>query len=114
MDGLASLNDLHWYGTLATHWIASKKLLPLLDGYFFSPEYFHVGTDNELTARCQMAGKYTHAPDAIVIHQTPVQGDPGAEWDDVYRLAWRPDRVEQDRALLARRAKELGFEAWIK
>ncbi len=40
--GLVGLNDMAQDGELfATHWVASKKLLPFLDDEFFCTEYFH-------------------------------------------------------------------------
>jgi glycosyltransferase involved in cell wall biosynthesis len=109
MDGLVALNDLYWHGRIATHWVASKRLLPALDGYFFWPEYKHLAADNELTGRCRKLGKYAYAEDAVVIHNTPAQGDPGAKWDEVYLLAWSKENVRHDRELLAKRLGTLGL-----
>lgn len=106
-DGLVGLNDGIWQkGELATHWLASKKLLPLLDGEFFHTGYAHVGCDNELTARCQLAGKYAWAEKAKLKHNHPVK----IGWDKldpVHTLAYA--NVEADRALLRERAARMGF-----
>jgi hypothetical protein len=88
--------------------MASRSLLPKLGGEFFHTGYSHVGCDNELTARCMKMGKYAWAEEVLVEHRHPAL-DPTL-WDDVYREAWRPDRVAADRALLATRSKELGFK----
>ena len=109
MDGLIGLNDMYWHGEMATHWLASKKLLPMLGGEFFHTGYFHTGCDNELTERCRNAGKYVWAEEAIVYHDHPLQTG-FKEIDDVYKLAYRKDRMEHDRDLLYKRSKKLGFK----
>ncbi len=117
MDGLVGLNDGYWEGEFATHWLASKKLLPMLDGEFFNCDYFHTGCDNELTERCRKAGKYVWAPKAEVFHDHPVQkGFHDEDMDDVYRLAYRADHHQHDLDLLAHRSVVLGlrFKAFCK
>lgn len=106
-DGLVGLNDGIWAkGEIATHWLASKKLLPSLDGEFFHTGYHHAGCDNELTGRCQLLGKYAWAGDARLTHNHPVKHG----WDkadEVHKLAY--SRVEDDRKLLKARAAKFGF-----
>ena len=102
MDGLVGLNDGYWNGELATHWLASKKLLPHLDGEFFHTGYYHAGCDNELTERCRMIGKYVWAPDAKVINET--------QFDKVHAIAYNNGRLKHDRDLLEARSKLIGFE----
>lgn len=110
-DGLVGLNDMYWTGEFATHWMASKKLLPHLDGEFFHTGYYHTGCDNELTERCRMRGKYVWAEHAKVFHDHPVQkGFKDEDMDEVYRLAYDRERVEHDKNLLNERAKLLGFK----
>jgi len=46
LDGLVGLNDMLWKGELATHWLASKKLLPYLGGEFFHTGYNYLSCDN--------------------------------------------------------------------
>jgi len=104
--GLVGLNDGIWQGEVATHWLASKDLLPLLDGEFFHTGYHHVGCDNELTARCKKLGRYAWAREAKIEHDHPVK----IGWDKIdesHRLAY--SRVEEDRALLQDRASQLDF-----
>jgi len=108
-DGLVGLNDGIWQGELATHWMASKKLLPALDGEFFHTGYNHAGCDNELTGRCRKLGRYVWCKESMIGHQHPVK----TGWDNldpVYQLAYQPDHLRADRALLAERAAKLGFE----
>ena len=110
-DGLVGLNDMYWHGEMATHWLASKKLLPLLDGEFFHTGYHHTGCDNELTERCRQVGKYVWAEESKVYHDHPIQmGYKKIDWDDTYKLAYRKDRMEHDRDLLKKRSQKLGFE----
>ena len=109
MDGLVGLNDLHWHGEVATHFLASKRLLPLLDGEFFHVGYSHAYCDNELTERCRKAGKYAWAEKAVVRHDHPFLA-PGQEADEVYRLAYDRSKVDGDRRLIEARARLKGFE----
>jgi len=99
-DGLVSLNEGRWYGNIATHWLASKQLLPALDGEFFHTGYMHNGCDNELTGRCQLMGKYAWAEEAVI--------DPGWNNEDEIHRIGQTSR-EKDRALLKQRAEMLGF-----
>ena len=101
MDGLVSFRDELWHGLLATHWLASKRLLPLLGGNFFHTGYKHVGCDNELTERCRAMGKYVYCADSRILHQP--------RDDNVHKIAWDSESVAADRALLSARAKEFGF-----
>jgi len=108
MDGLVGLNDMYWRDGRATHWLGSKKLLPMLGGEFFHTGYYHVGCDDELVGRCRMAGKYVWCKDAMLWHNHPVLND-FSRMDDVNKLAWDEVRMKHDRELLAQRSKEFGF-----
>ena len=104
--GLVGLNDGIWKGEIATHWLASKALLPMLDGEFFHTGYHHVGCDNELTARCKKLGKFAWCEESRIEHDHPAKKG----WDNLdesHRLAY--SRVVQDRQLLKERAEQLGF-----
>lgn len=110
MDGLVGLNDGYWHGEFATHWLASKELLPMLDGEFFHTGYFHCGCDNELTERCRKVGKYVWAENAVVYHDHPVQtGFQTKDMDDVYALAYDKTRMMHDQTLLNERSILLDF-----
>ena len=111
LDGLVGLNDEYWEGEFATHWLASKKLLPYLGGAFFYIGYYHTGCDNELTEMCRKIGKYVWAEESKVYHDHPIQtGFKPETFDEVYKLAYRDDRRKHDNELLHKRAKLLGFE----
>lgn len=105
--GLVGLNDLYWHGEFSPHWVASKKLLPMLDGEFFHTGYHHVGCDNELSERCRKAGKYAWCEQAVVYHDHPMQPGAKIEHDRVYDLA----RVyeKEDRELFKSRAEKFDF-----
>ena len=85
--GLVGLNDGFQDGTkLATHWLASKKLLPLIGGEFFHTGYLHTFCDNELTERCKVLGRYVWAVNSKIEHDHPlVKGTPAdADYQRVY------------------------------
>lgn len=110
-SGLVGLNDGYWHGEFATHWLASKKLLPSLDSEFFHTGYRHCGCDNELTERCRAMNKYVWCSEAKVLHDHPVRtGFKPSDLDEVYRLAYDRQSMEFDRDLLAERGRLLGFE----
>jgi len=111
MDGLVGLNDGYWVGgVLATHWLASKALLPMLGGEFFHTGYHHVACDTELTERCRKIGKYVWAPNSHVFHDHPVQtGFKVEDMDEVYVKAYDRGNMLEDGKTLRRRAAELGF-----
>jgi len=66
--GMVSFNDNPHAARTASHWLCSKKLLPLLDGEFFHTGYHHCFCDNELMIRCQQMEKFVYAYDACIIH----------------------------------------------
>ncbi len=111
MDGLIALNDGYWkpdQGHVATHWLASTKLLPALGGEFFHSGFFHTGPDNELTARTQMMGKFAFAEKAKIFHDHPI--NTGFSWSDpLYEQAYAGPRHEADDALYKKRAEMYGF-----
>jgi hypothetical protein len=110
MDGLVGLADQYWLaGEIATHWVASKKLLPMLGGQFFFEKYTHTCCDSELTERCRQANKYVWCEQAKVYHDHPIQNGFQSGVDEVYKLAYDPVLREQDAQLLLSRAKQFGF-----
>ena len=107
-DGLVSFNDGRHEGKLATHWVASKKLLPYLDGYFFNLEYNHTYCDNELTERCKLMNKYAYAPLAKIKHDNPLLNN--EEWDAVLKLAYQQKSVKKDKETFDRRKAIWGLQ----
>jgi len=111
LDGLIGLNDLYWRGEFATHWLASKKLLPMLGGEFFHTGYNHLSCDNELTEMCRKVGKYAWCEVAKVYHDHPgVHGWSDESYDKHYRRVYQYDTMRKDRQLLEARSKLLGFQ----
>ncbi len=110
MDGLVGLHDGYWLaGELATHWVASKKLLPMLGGEFFYHGYSHTCCDSELTERCRQANKYVWCEEARLHHDHPIHCGFQAGVDEVYRLAYDPEMRKRDAELLRERAERFGF-----
>lgn len=112
LDGLIGLNDGLWKrGELATHWLASRKLLPYLGGEFFHTGYVHCGCDSELTEMCKKVGKYAWAENAKIVHDHPsAHGWSDETYDKHYRRVYDPEIMRKDRDLLFKRSKELGFK----
>lgn len=97
--GLVGLNDqVHDGNNLATHWLAHKDLLPLLDGEFFHTGYKHCFCDNELIARCKELGRYAWAPDAKLKHNNPIVYD-DIDMDPDYYRVYGKETMNADRAL---------------
>lgn len=99
--GLVGLNDLT-RRTLACHWLASRKLLnSVLEGEFFHTGYRHCYCDNELTERCEEAGRYKYSSASIVEHDHPlITKGPS---DKFYQKAYLKKNVEHDRDLYFKR-----------
>jgi len=112
LDGMIGLNDQHWpEGYVATHWLASKALLPHLGGEFFNTNYHHVGCDNELQGRCELIGKYKWSENAKIFHDHPVNSKWQKGVDEIYNDSYHTFKHVHDIELLKKRAKELGFES---
>jgi len=98
--GLVGLNDKTGR-TLATHWLASKKLLPLIGGEFFSTEYWHCFCDNELQERCTYLDRYVYANQAVVYHDHPLLT--GRTVTEDYRKIYSAEYYGHDRAVFMNR-----------
>jgi autotransporter strand-loop-strand O-heptosyltransferase len=110
LDGLIALNDGYWKGEMATHWLASKKLLQYLGGEFFHTGYYHAGCDNELTERCRMLNKYAWSERALVDHDHPIKtGFKPEQMDATMQFAYQDVRRTHDQNLLEKRSKMFGF-----
>jgi len=103
--GLVALDDgLQNPGLLATHWLASKKLLPLIGGEFFCTEYKHNFCDQELTMRCKDLGRFTIAYDSVVKHNHPAANR--MFFDRNYLESSSEKSIMDDRNVFDRRLKE--------
>lgn len=100
--GLVGLNDGHYrQDECATHWLADKRLLPLLDGEFFHTGYIHTCCDNELTRRCKALGKYVWASDAKIKHDHPIFK--GEELTGDYKRVYSEEATKHDQKLFVER-----------
>lgn len=98
--GLVGLGD----GTgrdLPCHWLASRKLLPKLDGEFFHTGYKHCFCDNELALRCRQIDKFVMAQDAQVLHNHPLINN--ADWDEDYKRVYSDEYMKHDEKLFSYR-----------
>ena len=102
--GMVGLNDLvHDGNILATHWLAHKNLLPLLDGEFFHTGYLHCFCDQELIFRCKALGRYTWCKDAMLYHDHPMLTGQGNDAD--YKRVYSPELYRHDEELFKSRCK---------
>jgi hypothetical protein len=103
--GLVGLNDgFHNGEELATHWLADKRLLPLLDGEYWHTGYHHCFADNELTLRCRELGRYVWAENARLVHDHPmVRGETVIGTD--YAHAYKPTAYFRDQGLFMARLR---------
>jgi len=87
---------------LATHWLASKKLLPDLGGEFFHTGYAHCFCDVELTERCREMGRYIYSKTAIVLHDHELLDGKTLTDPDLKRV-YSPEIFGADQELLKQR-----------
>jgi hypothetical protein len=97
--GLVGLNDMQTKNP--THWMAHKKLLPLLDGEFFHTGYIHCFCDNELQYRCEKAGRYKWCEKAKIKHLHPFFET--VKLDDDYKRVYSEDVWKHDEELFKKR-----------
>ncbi len=100
--GLVGLNDQYHDGNcLATHWLADKRLLPLLEGELFHTGYNHLCCDMELIGRVKAMGRYIWAANAIITHNHPLIN--GTATDDDYNRIYSKEVRDHDQRLFAQR-----------
>jgi len=104
--GLVGLND-QFHDRIPTHWLASKKLLPFLNGEFFHTGYAHQFCDVELMDIAKSMGRYVLCTDAKVKHNHPIvtnnRDDLDADYDRIYSkgttrqdwILYRKRRIER-------------------
>lgn len=93
-------------GNACEHFMIHRDLIPKLGGEIFDTEFNHVGVDNLLWAKLKKLGEAKRSKDAIVHHYHWTKTE-NKEMDEVYKLAWDPVKVEQDRELLKKKLNEL-------
>jgi len=105
--GLNSQESRH-----AAHFLADKRMLPLLDGEFFSTDYKHCWCDNELTDIAIDYGRFVFCDEAVLTHNHPVTGT--AAVDDDYRRVYSKEYKKHDFDTYCRRKRERnGFKLGI-
>jgi len=90
-------------GNINEHFMIRRDIIEKI-GEVFDTDFWHVGVDNLLKAKMDKLGIFKRADKAIVNH---FHFTKGAEMDEVYKIGWDKLKVEQDRALLAKKLKEL-------
>ena len=106
--GIVGFRDQAWTDGRCLHFLAAKRMLDLLDGFFLNPVYSHVGSDDEMIARARQMCRYVWCPEAIVAHD---HFSTGAPFDQTYAAGW--STVERDRATLKERSERMGFAPWL-
>jgi hypothetical protein len=103
--GLVAINDHFSPSNHATHFLADKRLLPFLNGEFFSTTYRHCFCDNELSERCIELGRFIWVENASIIHNNPIVTRRWSELDSDldYRRVYRPDNFLHDQRLFLKR-----------
>jgi glycosyltransferase involved in cell wall biosynthesis len=89
-------------GNICEHFMIKKDFVKEIGGEIFDTDFHHVGCDNLLWAKAKKLGEAVRCDDAIVHHY---HFSTGAKKDEVYEKGW--SKVEEDRALLAKKLKEL-------
>lgn len=90
-------------GNINEHFMIRKDIIEKI-GEVFDTDFWHVGVDNLLLAKMRKLGIFKRASEAIVNH---FHFTKGAEMDETYKLGWNQEKVDEDRALLAKKLEEL-------
>jgi hypothetical protein len=104
--GLVGFDDnIRRKGTVkaAAHWLADKRLLPLIGGVFFHTGYNHCWCDNELCERATGLGRYIFCEKAYVYHDHPIINRLLADED--YNRVYHPDCLAHDVILFRKRRR---------
>lgn len=114
MKGMVGINDNFWRGKeghVATHFLISRSMLPLLDrNEIFSTLFFHRGVDNLLQGQCEKMGKYVWCEKAKIFHDHPINSRFREGMDKIYEMAYGDnERNRRDHELYEIKVKELGI-----
>jgi glycosyltransferase involved in cell wall biosynthesis len=88
-------------GNRNEHFMIRKDIIAKI-GEVFDTDFWHAGCDNLLAAKMDKLGIFARADKAIVKHY---HFSKGSQYDPTYEVGW--SHVEEDRALLAKKLKEL-------
>lgn len=104
--GLVGFDDnVRIKGTIkaAAHWLADKRLLPLVGGEFFHTGYKHCWCDNELCIRAEELGRYVFCEHARIYHDHPIVDTKNDDAD--YRRVYSPEWLAHDVVLFRKRRR---------
>lgn len=101
--GLIGITDQS-FQERATHWLAHKRLLYILDGEFFNTEYYHTHCDDELVDRCKEIGRYKLSRHSILFHDNPILCQKETS-DPDYNRVYNPSKFLHDKNLYRRRRR---------
>lgn len=110
LDKMATLPDgwgvvgLRTEGSVVcAHWLADKRMLPLLGGQFFSTEYEHNFCDNELMDIAIENGRWAATDEVVIDHDHFVNG---CEVDEDHKRVSIREAFERGRKIYIRRKRE--------
>lgn len=99
--GIVALPDGTGRKSLPVHFLADKRMIPLLGGELLHTGYKHCFADQELGYRAILMRKYAYAEDVLVIHDNPVLT--GKPLDDSYKKFYSPEWMNHDHDLYQKR-----------
>jgi len=100
--GVVGLNSQ--YSQHAAHFLADKRMLPILGGEFFRTVYKHCWCDHELTDLAREAGRYIFCKESRVIHDHPIFTGGGADID--YWRVYSEEYRKHDKATYIKRKRD--------
>lgn len=108
--GLVILNDRHWNGTMANHFLCSKNIKDELEGKIWSEKYYHNCCDVELYCRLKSKNLIEFCEDAKIVHHHYVATTLGATKNkqDEFNI-WIENHSYEDRTLLPKRLEKFGL-----
>ncbi len=101
--GVVGLNS-QVHSKHAAHFLAAKRMLPILGGDFFNTVYKHCYCDHELTDIARENERYVFCEDAIVIHDHPFFT--GQAEDADYLRVYSAEFKKHDRATYIKRKRD--------
>lgn len=101
--GVVGLNSQQ-HSKHAAHFLADKRMLPILGGEFFNTVYKHCWCDNELTDIAQENGRYVFCEEAVVTHDHPFFT--GQAEDADYLRVYSTEYKKHDRATYIKRKRD--------
>lgn len=100
--GLVGLNSQR--SEHAAHFLADRRMLPLVGGEFFNTVYKHCWCDHELTDLAKEAGRYVFCKEAKVIHDHPIFTGAGADID--YWRVYSEEYRRHDKSIYIKRKRD--------